>query len=132
MLVIPSLITTLFAASPALPAPAPAEPEEVVMDAGSRLYMELGLEGSLPAEAFLEALERREARRRAATSWPLPTSAGLAPRKRLYIIDLEARQLVLRTYAAHGANTGELYAEHQQPRRQPPEQPGLYRVGAET
>ncbi|MCB0817528.1 MAG: murein L,D-transpeptidase catalytic domain family protein, partial [Flavobacteriales bacterium] len=132
MLVIPSLITTLFAASPALPAPAPVEPEEVVMDAGSKLYLELGLEGSLPAEAFLDALERREAKRESGHILAIADFSRPSTEKRLYIIDLEARQLVLRTYVAHGANTGELYAEHFSNREGSHQSSlGLYRVGAE-
>ena len=132
MLVIPTLLTSLFAATPALPAPAPAEPEEVVVDAGTLLYRELGLEGSLPAEAFLEALERREAKRESGHILAIADFSRPSTEKRLYVIDLEARRLLLRTYVAHGANTGELYAEHFSNREGSHQSSlGLYRVGAE-
>ena len=132
MLVVPSLITALFAASPAMPGPAPAGPAEAAVDAGTALYRELGLEGTLPAEAFLEALERREAKRESGHILAIADFSRPSTEKRLYVIDLQARRLLLRTYVAHGANTGELYAEHFSNRSGSHQSSlGLYRVGAE-
>jgi hypothetical protein len=97
------------------------------------LYEAVGLcEQDLEAEALAAGLERAdkhgmEPRILAIADMTQPSTA-----KRLYIIDLEHRSLLLRTYVAHGQKTGELMAErfsnthgsHQTSL-------GLYRVGAE-
>lgn len=97
------------------------------------LYEAVGLcEQDLEAEALAAGLERAdqhgmEPRILAIADMTQPSTA-----KRLYIIDLERRSLLLRTYVAHGQNTGELMAEHFSNRHGSHQTSlGLYRVGAE-
>lgn len=115
---------------PEAPITAPLVEEE---DLVTVLYEAVGLcEQDLEAEALAAGLERAdkhgmEPRILAIADMTQPSTA-----KRLYIIDLEHRSLLLRTYVAHGQKTGELMAErfsnthgsHQTSL-------GLYRVGAE-
>lgn len=103
------------------------------VDAVAELYAEIGLAGELPEVVFAAGYRSVEkhglnnTRMLAIADMTQPSTA-----KRLYIIDLERRTLLLRTYVAHGQNSGELMAErfsnshgsHQTSL-------GLYRVGAE-
>jgi len=110
--------------------PAPSMEEE---DAITLLYEAVGLcEQDLEAEVLVAGLERAdehgvEPRVLAIADMSQPSTA-----KRLYIIDLERRSLLLRTYVAHGQNTGELMAERFSNRHGSHQTSlGLYRVGAE-
>lgn len=115
---------------PEAPAPAPLIEEE---DAITLLYEAVGLcEQELEAEVLVAGLERAakhgmEPQVLAIADMTQPSTA-----KRLYIIDLEDRRLLLRTYVAHGQNTGELMAEHFSNRHGSHQTSlGLYRVGSE-
>jgi hypothetical protein len=116
---------------PASEAPMPAAPVEV--DEIDLLYDAVGLcEQDLEAAAFIAGMERAEKhgvepRVLAIADMTQPSTA-----KRLYIIDLERRSLLLRTYVAHGQKTGELMAEHfSNTHGSHQTSLGLYRVGAE-
>ncbi|MDX9750710.1 MAG: murein L,D-transpeptidase catalytic domain family protein [Flavobacteriales bacterium] len=144
MLKIPLLILWLFglalpepaplpagkAGAPVPPPPATAPP---TVDAVAELYTEIGLAGELPEAVFsagyrsVEKHGLKGTRMLAIADMGQPSTA-----KRLYIIDLEKKELLLRTYVAHGQKSGELMAtdfsnkvgSHQTSL-------GLYRVGAE-
>lgn len=94
------------------------------------LYREIGLEGVLDRAAFVAShasMERQGMRARmlAIADLTLPSTE-----QRLYVIDLEAKEVVLRSWVAHGEGSGGLMAErfsnedgsHQTSL-------GLYRVG---
>ncbi|MEZ4807730.1 MAG: murein L,D-transpeptidase catalytic domain family protein [Flavobacteriales bacterium] len=98
----------------------------------AELYAEIGLNGQL-AEVVFEAghasVLAHDARSRylAIADMTQPSTA-----KRLYVIDLDRKQLVLRTYVAHGSGSGELYASSFSNREGSHQTSlGLYRVGAE-
>jgi hypothetical protein len=94
------------------------------------LYREAGLVGILPKEVLAAGHRDMEqhglqARMLAIADMTQPSTA-----KRLFIIDLEARKLVLRTWVAHGQNTGGLMAERFSNRYGSHQTSlGLYRVG---
>ena len=97
------------------------------------LYEAVGLcEQDLDAEVLVACLQRAdelgaEPRILAIADMTQPSTA-----KRLYIIDLERRSLLLRTYVAHGQGTGELMAKHfSNSHGSHQSSLGLYRVGAE-
>ena len=140
MLKIPLLILWLFGRALPGPAPlptgqagAPVPPPPPTVDAVAELYTEIGLAGELPEAVFaagyrsVEAHRLQSVRMLAIADMSQPSTA-----KRLYIIDLEKKELLLRTYVAHGQKSGELMAtdfsnkmgSHQTSL-------GLYRVGAE-
>jgi hypothetical protein len=93
--------------------PLPRPRAEVPAAAGAEgLYEEIGLEDTLQREVFLAALgsigaHGLKGRTLAIADMSQPSSA-----RRLYIIDLESKQLVFRTLVAHGSGSGGLLAEH--------------------
>ena len=96
------------------------------------LYEEIGLDGVMQADAFTAALRKRAAKKETGTVIAIADMTLPSTEKRLYIIDLDARKLLLRTWVAHGQNTGELMAEHFSNREGSHQSSlGLYRVGAE-
>jgi len=117
-----------------LPAPeasVPTSPNQE--DEIDRLYDAVGLcEHDLDAAAFVAGMARAEKHGMAPRVLAIADMTQPSTAKRLYIIDLEHRSLLLRTYVAHGQKTGDLMAErfsnthgsHQTSL-------GLYRVGAE-
>lgn len=110
--------------TPLKEAPA-ADPAEV-------LYEELGLEGELDSEVFLAGLRSVEAHDLDVGTLAIADMSQPSTAERLYILDLESRELVLRTFVAHGSGSGGLMADsfsnlegsHQTSL-------GLYRVGSE-
>lgn len=113
----------------AAPAPMPAAPAE---DAVKALYAEIGLRGSVAEPAFVKAhasVARRGVKPRvlAIADMTLPSTA-----KRLCVIDLERKELLLRTYVAHGQGSGDLMCSSFSNRHgSHATSKGLYRVGAE-
>lgn len=73
------------------------------------LYLDIGLEGALEAPVFQKAF--MSSQRHGAPTGMLAIADMTRPstEKRLFIIDLAARKLVLRTWVAHGRNSGDLY-----------------------
>lgn len=138
MLSIPLLLLWLFGwVMPlAKPLPTPIVVEETAMahpDAAAEPYAEIGLAGQLPRPVFAAGYRSvgkhglKSARILAIADMTQPSTA-----KRLYIIDLERRELVLRSYVAHGQKTGDLMAERFSNRHGSHQTSlGLYLVGAE-
>jgi len=95
------------------------------------LYAEIGLEGILSGSVFQAGFERMEKFGVTGNILAIADMTQPSTAKRLYVIDLEHKVLVMRTWVAHGQNTGELYAtafsnkdgSHRSSL-------GLYRVGA--
>lgn len=111
----------------------PAAPEvaTVRLSEGEALYMELGLAGALAPEALDECLERMERSGMGASVVAIADMSRPSTEKRLFIFDIESRNLLMRTYVAHGQNTGDLMAEHFSNRHGSHQTSlGLYRVGA--
>lgn len=121
-----ALIWPLSVAAAANPLP----PAIVAERATAELYDEIGLNGIVAKGTFEAALERAE-------------SHGLTPRviaiadmtqpstaKRLYVIDLDKKALVLRTWVAHGQGSGDLLPTRFSNRDGSHQTSlGLYRVG---
>lgn len=117
-----------------LPAAAPA-PGPMLAPTGNALkalYGEIGLEGLVAESAFTKALlsvNRRglEPRMLVIADMTLPSTS-----KRLSVIDLDRKELLLRTYVAHGQGSGELMCSTFSNRNgSHATSRGLYRVGAE-
>lgn len=111
---------------------APGGAEHSTLSPAAALYADLCLEGHMTEQVFAAgylsvARHHAKARVLAIADMTQPSTA-----KRLYIIDLEKKELVLRTWVAHGQGNGELMAtrfsnkegSHQTSK-------GLYRVGHE-
>jgi hypothetical protein len=112
--------------------PAPAAAAAAPMDPGEALYAEAGLDGVLPREAFDAAYESMEQRGLRTGSLAIADMSQPSTAKRLYVIDLGTRQLVLRTFVAHGQGSGGLMAERFSNRHGSHQTSlGLYRVGGE-
>lgn len=106
--------------------------EATVEARAEALYREIGLAGILESAVFEAGYGRMEqhglhARMLAIADMTQPSTA-----RRLVVIDLEAKKVVLRTWVAHGQNSGELMAERFSNREGSHQTSlGLYRVGAE-
>ena len=76
------------------------------------LYNEMKLSGLIRYDAFVEGVEgfnkikKKEKNILTIVDYSLPSTE-----KRMYILDLEKKELLLKSYVAHGKNTGDLYAE---------------------
>lgn len=100
-------------------------------EAACALYEEIGLEGVLNEAVFAAGYARVTKRvykgMLAIADMTQPSTA-----KRLYIIDLDKKQLVLRTWVAHGQGSGELMCTRFSNREgSHATSKGLYRVGTE-
>jgi hypothetical protein len=131
MLIIPSLLATLFGAAPAPEAP-PTPALEPAGDAVTTLYEEIGLDGVMKADAFTAAFRKRTAKGQQGHLLAIADMTLPSTEKRLFVIDLRNKELVMRTWVAHGQNTGELMARHFSNKEGSHQSSlGLYRVGAE-
>ena len=108
------LLSWLFAGDPGvapMPAPLPGLAEDATRSEAMELYHDVGLVGEVASEVFVKAYARisgmAPARMLAIADMTQPSTS-----KRLYIIDLDRKTLVLRTWVAHGQGTGELMARH--------------------
>jgi hypothetical protein len=123
------LVLLLGLRLPALAGPAPAP--AVAEHAADALYHEIGLDGMLDSAVFVagyQSLERHglHARVLAIADMTQPSTA-----KRLYVVDMVAKRLVLRTWVAHGQNSGGLVAQRFSNRDGSHQTSlGLYQVGA--
>lgn len=112
-------------------APVPAAGAES-LEAASSLYAEIGLEGHMTEAVFAKgyasvARHGVKAHMLAIADMTQPSTA-----KRLYLIDLDKKQLVMRTWVAHGQGSGELMCSSFSNREgSHATSKGLYRVGAE-
>lgn len=120
-----------------LPAPvgAGATPEAVVLaedDLAETLYREMDLAGVVEREAFIaghRSMNRDglEGRMLAIADMSQPSTT-----QRLYVFDLGIKRMVLRTWVAHGSNSGGLMAQRFSNREGSHQTSlGLYRVGQE-
>ncbi len=99
---------------------------------GDTLYREMGLQGTLEQAVFVAGYESMEQHRVPARMLAIADMSQPSTAQRLYVFDMVAKRLVLRTWVAHGQNSGGLVAErfsnsdgsHQTSL-------GLYRVGAQ-
>lgn len=125
----------LFAGEPnavPIPAPVPAVAEDAAHAEAMELYHEVGLVGEVAPEVFLKAYSRAAGKIAAGRMLAIADMTQPSTAKRLYIIDLDRKTLVLRTWVAHGQGTGELMARHfSNSHGSHQTSLGLYRVGAE-
>ena len=131
-----SLFLALLAAwsTPADASETPTIPtvEAPAADLAEILYHEIGLEGTLRSEVFLAGFRSVETHGLVGGTLAIADMSQPSSAERLYIIDLESKELVFRTFVAHGSGSGGLMAErfsniegsHQTSL-------GLYRVGKE-
>ena len=129
-LLTPEPTSATDAPDPAAATEAPA-PAVATAAAAEALYREVGLAGILESAVFEAGYGRMEqhglhARMLAIADMTQPSTA-----RRLVVIDLEERKVVLRTWVAHGQNSGELMAERFSNRDGSHQTSlGLYRVGS--
>lgn len=96
------------------------------------LYEELCLEGELKESVFTACYKRMERRGISGHIVAIADMTQPSTAKRLYVIDLDRKELVLRTYVAHGQGSGEVMATIFSNREGSHQTSlGLYRVGAE-
>jgi len=107
-----------------------AAPVAAEMSAADALFESAGLEGQLDREVFDAAYARVQASGIDAGTIAIADMSQPSTAQRLYVIDLEAEKLLLRTWVAHGRNSGGLMAERFSNRpRSRQTSLGLYRVG---
>lgn len=110
----------------------PPEASVAAEDPAAALYREVGIAGLLESAVFVAGYRDMEryglhARMLAIADMTQPSTS-----KRLFLFDLEAKRLVLRTWVAHGQNSGGLMAERFSNRQGSHQTSlGLYRVGSE-
>jgi hypothetical protein len=90
----------------ATPAPEALDASVAKADA---VYAECGLNGVMGAEAFRTAYTSLTKHAANANVLAVADMTRPSTEKRLFIIDLKAKKLLLRTWVAHGKNSGELY-----------------------
>ncbi len=129
---IPALgITTPAPGTPTPVLGTPPPPSEAAESAPDALYREMDLAGILQSSVFAAAY--RSAKRHGLKIRMLAIADMTQPstRRRLYILDMRAKKLVLRTWVAHGSNSGGLMAERFSNRDGSHQTSlGLYRVGS--
>ncbi|MGV3636022.1 MAG: murein L,D-transpeptidase catalytic domain family protein [Flavobacteriales bacterium] len=114
-------------------APAPVvDAAPATTSAAAELYAELCLEGELKETVFTACYKRMERRGINGRIVAIADMTQPSTAKRFYIIDLDRKELVLRTYVAHGQGSGDLMATRFSNREGSHQTSlGLYRVGAE-
>ena len=118
------LPTTKEATPPAAPA--------VEMNTVGELYADIGLEGHMTEQVFRAGYNSVERHGVSAHILAIADMTQPSTAKRLYVIDLEKKELVLRTWVAHGQGSGELNCTSFSNREgSHATSKGLYRVGAE-
>lgn len=111
-------------------AAASVAPMAAEMSAADEVFESAGLEGQLDREVFDAAYARVEASGIDAGTLAIADMSQPSTAQRLYVIDLQAEKLLLRTWVAHGRNSGGLMAERFSNRpRSRQTSLGLYRVG---
>lgn len=116
---------------PAGPPPAVSAAASIVAEADA-VHAECKLEGILDPVVFRRAYASLGAAQRSGTILAVADMSRPSTEQRLHIIDLASRRSVLRTWVAHGKNSGELYCERTSNRVGSLQtSKGLYRVGEE-
>lgn len=106
------------------------EVEEVEVERADVLFEACGLNGVMDEQTFQVAFKRCEENGAANSILAIADMTRPSTEKRLFIIDLKEHKLLLRTWVAHGKNSGELYCEHVSNRSGSLQtSKGLYRVG---
>ena len=109
----------------------PAAPS-VEVSAVAELYADIGLEGHMTEQVFRAGYTSVERHGANAHMLAIADMTQPSTAKRLYIIDLDKKELVLRTWVAHGQGSGELKCTSFSNREgSHATSKGLYRVGAE-
>jgi hypothetical protein len=94
------------------------------------LYREMRLDGVVAEPVFVAAYESARGRGLDARMLAIADMSQPSTAKRLYIFDLQTKQLVHRTWVAHGSGSGDLMAERFSNRDGSHQTSlGLYRVG---
>ncbi len=107
-------------------------PAAVAAAAAEALYREVGLAGILEGAVFEAGYGRMEQHGLHARMLAIADMTQPSTSRRLVVIDLEEKKVVLRTWVAHGQNSGELMAERFSNRDGSHQTSlGLYRVGSE-
>jgi hypothetical protein len=132
------VVTPLVASVFGLVTPAPAEaaiaPVAAVVTERpvDVLYREAGLAGIIENAVFVAGYRQMERRNLHARMLAIADMTQPSTAQRLVIIDLEQKKVVLRTWVAHGQNSGDLMAERFSNRDGSHQTSlGLYRVGME-
>jgi hypothetical protein len=114
-------------------APAPVVEEvPVTTNAAAELFEELCLEGEMQETVFTACYKRMERKGINGRIVAIADMTQPSTAKRFYLIDLDRKELVLRTYVAHGQGSGDLMATRFSNREGSHQTSlGLYRVGAE-
>lgn len=114
-------------------APAPAHALEApTVDEARALYTEIGLDGCLHELAFAKGYASASARGGKPRMLAIADMTQPSTAKRLVVIDMVRKELVLRTYVAHGQGSGDLMCTIFSNREgSHATSKGLYRVGAE-
>ncbi len=131
----PPILTALLLASPlsaAKATPKPVAPHVAAAKPVDLLYREIGLEGILTLDAFRASIASAEQHGITPRMVMIADLRQPSTAQRLYVIDLEAKRLMLRTWVAHGQGSGDLTADRFSNRDgSHASSLGLYRVGSE-
>jgi len=123
------LFLALLMGSPML-ALAETEGAAAVGNEAEALYREMGLDGIISSEVFGAGYRSMVEHHLDARVIVIADMSQPSTAKRLYVLDLKLKRLVLRTYVAHGTNSGGLMAERFSNRDGSHQTSlGLYRVG---
>ncbi len=115
-----------------VPAALAAEVGEGERTETAELYEELCLDGELAEPVFVAGYKRIQRLGAKGKVLAIADMSQPSTAKRLYVIDLEKRELVMRTYVSHGSGSGDLMATTFSDREGSHQTSlGLYRVGAE-
>ncbi len=115
-----------------VPAALAAEVGEGERTETAELYEELCLDGELAEPVFVAGYKRIQRLGAKGKVLAIADMSQPSTAKRLYVIDLEKRELVMRTYVSHGSGSGDLMATTFSNREGSHQTSlGLYRVGAE-
>ena len=112
MLLFPALFISFlgFFTPAAVPEVSPATVAVASSSASAEaLFADCGLAGVMDEDAFLKAFQSLNAHHATGRIIAVADMTRPSTEKRLYIIDLNARKLLLRTWVAHGKNSGELF-----------------------
>ncbi|MBL0128116.1 MAG: murein L,D-transpeptidase catalytic domain family protein [Flavobacteriales bacterium] len=112
-------------------APAPVL-DHGIGEKASLLFDEIGLEGLMAPNVFTAGYASIAKRRVPAHVLAIADMTQPSTAKRLYLIDLDKKELIMRTWVAHGSGSGELMCTSFSNREgSHATSKGLYRVGAE-
>jgi hypothetical protein len=124
------ILVGLLLAGPVSAPPVHPRLSGVPGDEAADLYREMMLEGVLDEAVFAAGYGSMRSHGRRARMLAIADMSQPSTAKRLYVFDLDARTLVLRTLVAHGSGSGELMAERFSNRDGSHQTSlGLYRVG---